>query len=162
MIEDPLDTVHQYVEAGADLVTIHVESSRHVYRVLQKLQQLPNANHPDRPVLRGLALLPSTPIAALEPLLDQVELVLLVAVNPGFAGQTYLPNTAERYGQLTRLLEANGRRVLVGIDGGVTAETIPEIARLKPDLVVAGNAVFRNGAICDNLRCLTKALAVAE
>lgn len=83
MIEEPLEKVADYVTAGADIVTIHPEACSHVHRVLQKLRTFTNVNDAERGIVRGVALNPGTPVEALEPLLDEVELVVLLAVNPG-------------------------------------------------------------------------------
>ena len=91
MIEEPLEKVADYVAAGADIVTIHVEACSHVHRVLQKLGTLTNANDAERGIVRGVALNPGTPLEALEPLLDELEYILLLAVNPGWGGQKYIP-----------------------------------------------------------------------
>ena len=149
MIDDPLDSVHEYVAAGADLVTIHVESCRHAHRVLQRVRELPNMNDPARPVVRGVAL-----IAMLEPLLDEVDLVLLLAVNPGFSGQSYISRTADRFAHVREMVGTMTHPPVVGIDGGVNRKTITSIAALGPDLVVSGSAVFEGGvqAIAENVR----------
>ena len=90
MVEEPLSKVEGFVAAGADIVTIHAESGGHVHRVLQVLGGMQNANDPGRGILRGLALNPGTPIEAVEPLIDELDLVLLLAVNPGWGGQKFI------------------------------------------------------------------------
>jgi ribulose-phosphate 3-epimerase len=133
MIVDPLEKIDAYVDAGADIITFHVESTPHPHRILQKLTE--------QGVIRGVALNPGTPIQAIEPLLDHVDLVLLLAVNPGWSGQQFIDATASRLCAVNKLI---GRRdVRVGIDGGVTLENAAAIGKLNPDLVVAGSAVFR-------------------
>jgi ribulose-phosphate 3-epimerase len=137
MVADPLSAVEEYVAAGAGVVTFHLEATRHPHRVLQSLA--------GRGVVRGVALNPGTPIETLEPLLDDVELVLLLAVNPGWPGQSQIGTTPHR---LERVRELVGSKpVAVGIDGGVTSGNIGRIAALQPDVIVAGSAVFSgNGA----------------
>jgi ribulose-phosphate 3-epimerase len=132
MIVDPLDKVVAYAAAGADIVSFHVESTVHPHRVLQRLGALG--------VTRGVALNPGTPVAAVEPLLDDLDLVLLLAVNPGWSGQTFNPKTADRLRAVRELI--GEREVRVGIDGGVTLANAAAIGELAPDLVVAGSAVF--------------------
>lgn len=132
MVADPLAAVEEHVAAGAGVVTFHLEATRHPHRVLQSLA--------GRGVVRGVALNPGTPVAALEPLMDELELVLLLAVNPGWPGQSQIETTPQRLEQVRAL--AGSRRVAVGIDGGVTRANIGRIAALDPDLIVAGSAVF--------------------
>ncbi len=160
MIEDPLPTLHEYVAAGADLVTVHVESCRHIHRVLQRLRELPHAADAARPVSRGVALHPSTPVSALEPLLDEIDLVLLVAINPGFASQSFLGRTLDRVARVREMVAKLDRRVYVGIDGGVNRTTMGAIAGVQPDLVVSGSAVFEGGVqqIANNVQFFEGAL----
>jgi ribulose-phosphate 3-epimerase len=132
MIVDPLEKVDAYVEAGADIITFHVESTAHSHRVLQKLTQ--------HGVTRGIALNPGTPVQAVEPLLDEVDLVLLLAVNPGWPGQQFIDTTRNRLSAVSELI--GPRSVRVGIDGGVTLDNAAAIGKLQPDLVVAGSAIF--------------------
>jgi ribulose-phosphate 3-epimerase len=145
MIEEPLEKVRSYVEAGADMLTFHIEATRHPHRVLQALGQM---------VKRGIALNPGTPVTAVEPLLDDVELVLVLAVNPGWGGQRFLPGTERRLAGVRELIERSGHTVMLGVDGGVTRENIGAIAAMGVDLIVAGSAVFDGGDAAANLRQL--------
>jgi len=144
MVADPLAAVREYVAAGAALITFHVEATRHPHRVLQELA--------GTGVVRGVALNPGTPLAAVEPLLDDVELVLLLAVNPGWPGQRFVPGTLAR---IERMLElTRDRDIAVGVDGGITADTIRAVAKLRPHLIVAGSAVFAAGGVAGNVERL--------
>ena len=142
MIEEPLDTVGEYVAAGADVVTIHAEACRHPHRVLQALGQMKNTNDPARGILRGVALNPGTPLEVLEPLLGDLELVLVLAVNPGWGGQKFIANTPGRLARVREMLAGAGRDALLAVDGGVKKDNLAEIAALGPDLIVTGSAVF--------------------
>jgi ribulose-phosphate 3-epimerase len=155
MIDEPLGKVEAYVAAGADIVTVHVESNRHVHRVLQFLGELKNANDPERGVVRGVALNPGTPIEVIEPLRDEIDLVLALAVNPGWGGQKFIPSTRRRLEQLRGIV---GESVLIGVDGGVTKLNIAEVARMGADIVVTGSAVFEGGAVRENVRSMSEAL----
>ncbi len=150
MIDDPLDKVSAYVDAGADILTFHVESTRHPHRVLQALGSA---------VTRGIALNPGTPVEVLEPLLDDVELVLVLAVNPGWGGQRFAPNTQRRIAAVRQLIDHRGRRVMVGVDGGVTRENVGTVAAMGVDVIVAGSAVFDGGDAAANLQRLRAAAA---
>ena len=145
MIEEPLEKVRAYVDAGADMLTFHVEATRHPHRVLQALGTA---------VKRGIALNPGTPITAVEPLLDDVELVLVLAVNPGWGGQHFSPGTERRLAVARELIEHSGRAVMLGLDGGVTRENVGSIASMGVDVIVAGSAVFDGGDAAANLRQL--------
>lgn len=132
MIDDPLEKVDAYVAAGAARITFHLESTHHPHRVLQRL-----VGHG---VERGVALNPGTPVGAAEPLLDELEQLLILAVNPGWPGQTFLPTTAPRLAAARELIAA--RRIGLGVDGGVTLDNLAHVASLGPDLIVSGSAVF--------------------
>jgi len=158
MIRDPLEKLADYVSAGADVVTVHVESCTHVHRVLQQLGTMQNATDAARGIVRGLALNPGTALEAIEPLLDEVDLVLLLAVNPGWGGQRFIPATIDRIGRARRLLEAAGRRILLGVDGAITKENIRRLTGTGVDLVVTGSAVFDGKTPTENARYMLAAL----
>ena len=145
MIEEPLEKVRAYVDAGADMLTFHVEATRHPHRVLQALGTA---------VKRGIALNPGTPVTAVEPVLDDVELVLVLAVNPGWGGQHFSPGTERRLAAVRELIDHSGRAVMLGVDGGVTRENVGSIASMGVDVIVAGSAVFDGGDAAANLRQL--------
>jgi ribulose-phosphate 3-epimerase len=145
MIEDPLEKVRAYVEAGANVVTFHVEATQHPHRVLQVLGST---------VTRGIALNPGTPVEVVEPLLDDVELVLVLAVNPGWGGQRFAPNTQRKLAAIRDLIDRSGRSVKLGVDGGVTRDNVGSIAAMGVDVIVAGSAVFDGGDAGANLRQL--------
>jgi ribulose-phosphate 3-epimerase len=155
MIEEPLGKVEAFVAAGADIVTVHVESTRHAHRVLQVLGKMTNANDPDRGIVRGVALNPGTALESLDPLLDELELVVLLAVNPGWTGQKFIPATRER---LQRLKERIGAEVLICVDGGITRDNVAEVARLGADIIVTGSAVFDGKAPFENAKFMRSAI----
>ena len=158
MIDEPLEKLGDYVAGGADVVTVHAESCTHIHRVLQRLGTMENANDPARGIVRGVALNPGTPIAVLEPLLDELDLVHLLAINPGWGGQKFLPATMCRIATARRLLERAGRRILLGVDGGITRDNIRTLAGTGVDLVVTGSAVFDGKAPAENARAMLAAL----
>lgn len=162
MIQDPLEKVAEYVAVGADIVTFHPESCLQPHRVLQKLGQLTNANDPERGVVRGIALNPSTPLEVLDPLLDEVEMVSVLAVNPGWGGQKYIPATNARIARVQRMIAASGKDIILCADGGITKENIAAVATTGVDLVVAGSAVFDGKTPEANARFMLEAVAVVR
>jgi ribulose-phosphate 3-epimerase len=158
MIDEPLRTVRDYVAAGADIVTIHPEACTHVHRVLQELGALPHAADPGRRVIRGVALNPGTPVTVLEPLLDDLELVMLLAVNPGWGGQAFIPSTFERIEQARALIAGASHPIALAVDGGVTRANIEAVAKTGADLVVTGSAVFDGKAAAANAAFMLEAV----
>ncbi len=162
MIEEPLGKVAAFVEAGADVVTVHVESDRYVHRVFQELDGMENANDPARGIVRGVALNPGTRVEVVEPLLDVVDLVLLLAINPGWGGQRFGAETAARLERARSLVEGAGRDILLGVDGGVTRENIGAIGALGPDIIVTGSAVFDGRSPAENAAFMLDAVHAAR
>jgi len=152
MIEDPLNKLEGYVAAGADMITVHVESCRHIHRVLQKLKKITNTNDPDRGILRGIALNPGTPLEVITPLIDELEMVFLLAVNPGWGGQKFIPSTQGRLTRLRQIINDTKKDILVGVDGGITRNNIADVARMDTDIIVTGSAVFDGKAPLENAR----------
>jgi ribulose-phosphate 3-epimerase len=154
MVADPLPLIPEFVAAGADLITVHAESGRHVHRALQLIGEQKNANDPSRGILRGIALNPGTPLGAIEPFLDETDVCFLIAVNPGFPRQRFIETTAQRFEALKAMTAAISRPLLLGIDGGVTLDTIGKAATLEPHIIVTGNAIFNKRDIKGNLAAM--------
>jgi ribulose-phosphate 3-epimerase len=162
MVDDPLGKVAGFVAAGADLLTFHIEGARQPRRVLTSLGGAINVNDPERGVLRGVALTPSTPVSAIEPLLGDLEYVLILAVDPGWGGQGFAPSTPGRVARARELIEASGRRILLGIDGGVTRDNIGAVLGLGADIVVTGSAIYDGKAVAQNARFMLDQAAAAR
>jgi len=158
LIEDPLNKLESYVAAGADMITVHVESCRHVHRVLQKLGEMTNANDSNRGILRGIALNPGTPLEVITPLIDELEMVFLLAVNPGWRGQKFIPSTQGRLSRLRKLIGDANKDVLVGVDGGITRDNIVNVARMDVDIIVTGSAVFDGKTPLKNAKFMINAV----
>ncbi|MBI2339896.1 MAG: ribulose-phosphate 3-epimerase [Deltaproteobacteria bacterium] len=134
MIENSSCYIEDFIKAGASYVSVHVEEGYHLDGTLNRIRALgakPTA-----------ALNPATPISAVEPVLDIVDMVLLMSVNPGFSGQSFIPYTKKKLMELRRLIDAAGKKTLIEIDGGVKTDNIGELSRLGADVFVAGSAVF--------------------
>jgi ribulose-phosphate 3-epimerase len=149
------------VAAGADVMTIHPEACSHVHRVLQKMGTLTNANDPQRGLVRGIALNPGTPLEVLDPILDEVDLILLLAVNPGWGGQKFIPSTFGRIAKAQRMIADSGREILLAVDGGITRDNIGEVAKTGVDLIVTGSAVFGGKAPEANAKFMLEAVKAA-
>ena len=164
LINEPLDKLEGYVAAGADMLTTQVESCGHPHRVLQVLGKMTNANEPARGILRGIALNPGTPLEGVTPLMDELEMIFLLAVNPGWRGQKFIGSTRSRVAQLKQTIHDARKDILVGIDGGVTRDNIADVAGMGADIIVAGSAVFDGKAPAENakfmLENITKAAKV--
>jgi len=158
MISDPLSKLSDYVAAGADILTVHVESEpTHLHRVFQSISAMTNTNDPERGIVRGAALNPGTPVDAIRPVLDDVDMVVLLGINPGWGGQKLIPSTAERLAELRGLID--GRDILIALDGGITRDNISEAAAMGADVVVTGSAVFDGRAVEANARAMLEALS---
>ena len=138
MVEPVDDMIRAFIEAGADIISFHPEASRHIDRSLQLIK---NAGKQ-----AGLVLNPATPIHVLEHVLDKLDMVLLMSVNPGFGGQSFIPHTLDKLRRVRSLLDhyqaQTGRRIALEVDGGVKASNIAEIAQAGADTFVAGSAIF--------------------
>jgi ribulose-phosphate 3-epimerase len=157
MVMAPEDKVEAFAAAGADIITFHPEGTRHPSRVLQVLARCENANDPERGIVRGVSINPGTPLEVIEPLIDQVELVQLLAVNPGWGGQVFDPSTERRLDRARDVIRASGRDVLLAVDGGVTRANVEHIAGLGVDIIVTGSAVFDGKVAAANARAMMEA-----
>ena len=134
MVERPERYLGEFADAGASVFTFHPEATVHVQRHLATARQLG--------MVAGLALNPSTPVALLEEILDDVELVLVMSVNPGYGGQSYIPQSTDKIRRVRALLERRNSRAALEVDGGITMATIGEAWGAGADTFVAGTAVF--------------------
>jgi ribulose-phosphate 3-epimerase len=142
MVDDPASGIERYVDAGADLLTFHVEAARQSRAVLRRIAEAARSRESERPITRGVALNPSTPLEVVEPLLGDLDYVLVLAVDPGYSGQIFAPSTPGRVERLRRMVESAGVHVAIGVDGGITRDNLPKVAALAPDVIVAGSAIF--------------------
>jgi len=158
MIADPLEKIADYVAAGADIITFHPEGCAHPHRALQQMRNMTNVNDPARGLVRGVALNPGTPLEVLKPLLDELDLVLLLAVNPGWGGQKFIPSTFDRIARVRQMIADSRREILLMVDGGITRANIAEVARTGANIIVTGSAVFDGKAAEENARWMLDAV----
>jgi len=139
MIERPETMIPTFAKAGADILTVHVETCPHINRTVQQIKELG--------VKAGVTLNPATPIMSLEEIIRDIDLTLIMSVNPGFGGQSYLPSSTEKIARLRALLEAKGlTNVELEVDGGINPSNISEIIQAGATVLVAGSSIFNQKA----------------
>ncbi len=153
MIENPDRYLSAFVAAGADWLTVHQEACPHLHRTAQKIREL--GAHP------GVAVNPATPVELLVDALPLVDLVLVMTVNPGFGGQSFIRECLPKIARLARAIESAGLQDMeIEVDGGIDPQTAPDVAAAGATVLVAGSAVFGSGSIQDNVRAIRRSLAV--
>ncbi|NPV27724.1 MAG: ribulose-phosphate 3-epimerase [Firmicutes bacterium] len=146
MIESPNCYIADFVEAGADLLCVHVETCYHLHRVIQEIKA--------HGIKAGVALNPATPLVMVEPVLEEVDLVLLMTVNPGFGGQAFIPAVCRKVAELRRWLDDRGLTIDLEVDGGVNQETARLAVQSGANVLVAGSAIFGAPDVAQALRDL--------
>jgi ribulose-phosphate 3-epimerase len=150
MIEHPERYIANFVEAGADIITVHVEASAHVHATIRLIKELG--------ARAGVSLNPPTSLAMVEEFLPHVDLVLVMSVNPGFGGQSFIPETLPRIANMRRVLDDRALHAELEVDGGINAENAPDIVKAGANVLVAGNSIFRaEEGIAEAIRKLREA-----
>ena len=134
MISNPDDYVDDFVKAGADWVTVHAEACTHLHRTLARIGELG--------AKAGVALNPATPLSAIEDVVEHLDLLLIMSVNPGFGGQSYIPRSSDKLRRARAMLDAAGSSAELQVDGGVGLSNIAEVAATGASVIVAGSAVY--------------------
>jgi len=134
MIEKPERYIQQTAKLGAMMMNVHYEACRHLHRTIQEIH--------DAGMKAGVTLNPSTPVCAIEDVIKDVDMVLLMSVNPGFGGQKFIENTIDKVKRLKQLINASGSSALIEVDGGVQSETAPRLVKAGVDILVSGSYVF--------------------
>jgi ribulose-phosphate 3-epimerase len=153
MIENPDDFIESFADAGADWMSVHYEACRHLHRTLEHIAQ-----HGMRP---GVVVNPATEVDLLIPILGMVHHVLVMSVNPGFGGQSFIPYSLKKIRRLTELRSEQGCGFRIEVDGGVAHDTIAQVVEAGADLLVAGSAVFADGRAEQNARELLQLAQMA-
>lgn len=136
MIEEPEKYAEDFKKAGADSLTVHLEACKHLHRNIQQIKSLG--------MLAGVAINPHTSIDSLNDILQDIDMVCMMSVNPGFGGQSFIPHTIEKIQSLKRMINERSLQVKIEVDGGVSLDNAKEIINAGADVLVAGNAVFRS------------------
>ena len=135
MIEHPERYISEFINAGADIITVHVEASPHILSTIQAIKE--------QGVKAGVSLNPPTPLSAVDEFIHHVDLILIMSVNPGFGGQSFIPETLPRIANMRKIIDSRKPGVELEVDGGINAENAPEIVKAGANVLVAGNSVFR-------------------
>jgi ribulose-phosphate 3-epimerase len=134
MIENPDQYIEEFAKAGSTYLTVHQEACSHLHRTIQAIKDLG--------VKAGVALNPTTPVSTLEWILEDLELVLIMSVNPGFGGQKFIPQAIEKVRSLKSMIDAKNAAMPIGVDGGINEQTIQPVAKAGANMFVAGSAIF--------------------
>jgi ribulose-phosphate 3-epimerase len=135
MIEEPERYIEAFAQAGSDWITIHAEVCSRLRQVVKEIRRLN--------VRPGIVLKPATPLKTLYPVLDDIDLVLIMSVNPGFGGQAFIPSALKKIGRLRKIIDQNQYRVEIEVDGGIKVENIREVSRAGADIFVVGTGIFK-------------------
>jgi ribulose-phosphate 3-epimerase len=154
MIENPDDFIPAFAEAGADWISVHQEACRHLNRTLHLIKS--------HDCLAGVVINPATPVETLTEVLDIVDYVLVMSVNPGFGGQKFIPGTLHKMRKLAEIRAARGHQYRIEVDGGVGMDTVAEVVRAGAEILVAGSAVFGKGDAKVNAEALLDAARSAS
>jgi ribulose-phosphate 3-epimerase len=150
MIREPSNFFEAFAEAGADLINFHYEAETHVDRAIHRIKGLG--------VMAGITLNPATPVSVLKHVLPDLDLVLIMSVNPGFGGQSFIPYALDKVRELRQMADMLNPSLMIEIDGGIGENNIRAAAEAGADVIVAGSAVYRNNEISENMMKLRKAL----
>lgn len=153
MIEEPIRYLEAFKEAGADMVTIHCEACSHLHRSVTRIKELG--------MKAGVSLNPATPLTNIEYVLSELDMVLIMTVNPGFGGQTLIPQTLEKVKQLRKIAEKVNPSLAIEVDGGITLDNIEEVLTAGANVIVAGTSVFK-GDITQNVNNFKQVFAEFE
>jgi len=146
MVSNPSRFIDDFVDAGADIITIHLESEIHIDRVIQLIKS--------KGVKVGLALNPGTPVFLIKDLIPQLDMVLIMSVNPGFGGQKFIPYSLDKIREVKELKDKYNSNLLIQVDGGADVNNIKELTKAGATVIVAGSAVFKDNKIEENIKSL--------
>jgi len=146
MIEDPSRYVEDFVKAGADIITVHYEADRHIDRTINYIKSFG--------VKAAVALNPATPVESIKYLISNVDMVLIMSVNPGFGGQKYIEYCTDKIKEVRALADKFNENLMIQVDGGIDETNIIKVVRSGANVIVAGSAIFKNGDIGTNIKVL--------
>jgi len=150
MIEGPARYIKEFVDAGADIITVHAEVDRHLDRTINYIKSFG--------IKAGIALNPATPVSSIKHLIKEVDMVLIMSVNPGFGGQKYIDYCGEKIREVKVLAENCNKELMIQVDGGIDAANIKTVVDAGANVIVAGSAVFKNNEIEKNIKLLKEGI----
>lgn len=142
MVEEPGRFIEDFKDAGADMITVHAEANKHLHRTISQIKELG--------MKAGVALNPATPIMNLEYIIDQLDMVLIMTVNPGFGGQTFIPVSIRKVQELKKMVDRLGLSIDIEVDGGISTANVRDVIEAGANVIVAGTSVFK-GNIQNNI-----------
>ena len=147
MINNPQRYIDDFIEAGADIITLHYESEKHLDRAIQYIKS--------KGIKAAVALNPATPTVVLKNIIGSLDMVLIMSVNPGFGGQSFIPYSLDKIREVKQMaIEANNEDILIQVDGGIDSNNVKDVVEAGANVIVAGSAVFKNGNIEENIKAL--------
>lgn len=149
MIDNPDMFIKDFVDAGADIIVVHQEATRHLHRTIQLIKSYG--------IKAGVSLNPATPIETLDEILPELDMVLIMSVNPGFGGQSFIPSSLDKITRLRKKIVDLGLAIDIEVDGGVKASNVKSVVDAGANVIVAGSAIFSNGDIKDAVEAFNKA-----
>lgn len=152
MIENPDNYIKDFVDAGSDIIVVHVEACRHLHRTIQNIKSYN--------VKAGVALNPATPIESIKHILQDVDMVLIMTVNPGFGGQSFIENTIDKIKELKQIIDEKNLKVDIQVDGGIKPSNIHKVVEAGANIIVAGSAIFNSEDIEETVMLMRKNASV--
>lgn len=146
MIENPDNYIEDFVDAGSDLIVVHQEACRHLHRTIQNIKSYN--------IKAGVALNPATPIETIKHVLEDVDMVLIMTVNPGFGGQSFIESTIEKIQELKKLIDEKNLNIDIQVDGGIKPNNIDKVVKAGANIIVAGSAIFNSDDICQTVKLM--------
>ncbi len=151
MIEEPERYIDDFAKAGSSIITVHVEATRHLHKVVQMIK--------DKGLKAGVSLNPATPVNTLDDIIGDVDLVLIMSVNPGFSGQGFIPSALKKIEAVRRMIGETGRNIELEVDGGIKVNNIKEAALAGADVFVSGSGVFGSGDYGKTIEAMRKEIS---
>ncbi len=148
MVENPQDYVVSFAKAGTDIFTFHIETAPHVHRIIQNIKE--------NNMKVGIALNPGTPLTTINEILDDIDMVLLMTVNPGFGGQKFIPSVLKKIKELKEMIRARTLNIDIQVDGGINKVTAPQVVAAGANILVAGSAIYGSDNIAKSIEDLRK------
>lgn len=148
MIEDPIRYIDDFIDSGADILTVHYEGANHLHRLVSSIKE--------KGVKVGVAINPGTPCFAVEPILPMIDLVLIMTVNPGFGGQSFIEASIDKIKEMKLLIEKTKSNCIIQVDGGITLENVEQVVKAGAQVIVAGSAIFCAANVVEAIQAFKK------